>query len=360
MRVVKKEVLFWGFLVSVLVLRIVINQQKFEDGQKIRINDIVLSEPIYYDKTQGVRLHGFSLYLPKFPEVGYRDRIVVTGIVNGKTLKDANLLSLKQNDSLLIGVRNNIITFIRRNLPEPHASLVAGVTLGSKSSVPQKFWESLRQTSTTHVVVASGMNVSLVAGFMLSTFLVFTTKRRAAILALIGIWTYAFVAGFDAPIVRAAIMGSMIFISQVLGKTNIAVKSLFLASLVMLCAKPIWLSDLGFWLSFVATASLMLFGKKVDRVCRYIPGILREGLSTSIAAQIGVTPILYYTFGYTNILSPLINALILWTVPIITIIGMVASILGLIYEPLGRLVLLATYPLANWFIFIVRLFGGKS
>ena len=88
-----------------------------------------------------------------------------------------------------------------------------------------------------------------------------------------------------------------------------------------------------------------------------MPGIFREGFSTSVSAQILVAPIMVFAFGRINILSPVINALILWTVPIITVTGMMAGVVSLATYDLGRLILLLDYPLTRWFVLIVNLFS---
>jgi len=124
----------------------------------------------------------------------------------------------------------------------------------------------------------------------------------------------------------------------------------------MLLIKPIWITDLGFILSFVATASLMLFQKRINSLLKFVPNILREGLSTSLAAQIGVAPIIYATFGQFNIFSPLINALVLWTIPYIMILGAIGGIVGLVIPILGKVILLIAFPLVWWFVGIVNLF----
>ena len=244
--------------------------------------------------------------------------------------------------------------FYQRSLPSTHSALVAGVTIGSKASIPTEFWEKLKMSGTVHVVVASGMNVTLVAGFLMGILIFFIPRRRAIPLALIGIWSYAILSGFDAPIIRAAVMGSIAFTAQEIGRLYLAWRALVLSALAMLFIKPEWIIDLGFILSFVATASLMLFEARIRKFLRRVPSIIRQDLSTTLAAQIGVAPILFASFGQFNILSPLVNALILWTIPPITIIGMIGGMLGLIFEPAGRLVLLLSYPMTSWFIFVVK------
>jgi competence protein ComEC len=125
----------------------------------------------------------------------------------------------------------------------------------------------------------------------------------------------------------------------------------------MIIIFPYWTGDIGFLLSFIATLSLLLFEKPVRKKLKVIPGIFRESLSTTLAAQIGVTPILYVTFGSIYILSPVVNALVLWTIPFITILGMIASLTLYIVPGLSRLVLYLAYPLTLWFAGVVEVFA---
>ena len=229
--------------------------------------------------------------------------------------------------------------------------------MGSKAGLPASFWEALKKTGTAHVVVASGMNVTLVTSFLIGILIIFLPRRKAIPLALVGVWSYSLLSGFDAPIVRAAIMGSIVFTAQAFGRLQTASRALFLSAALMLIIKPDWITDIGFILSFVATGSLMLFERKIASLIHFVPGIFREGLSTSLAAQIGVAPILYATFGQFSLLSPIINALVLWTIAPITIIGGIGGVLGLISVTIGKMIIFLAYPLTTWFIWIVGVFG---
>ena len=88
-----------------------------------------------------------------------------------------------------------------------------------------------------------------------------------------------------------------------------------------------------------------------------MPGIFREGMSTSLAAQIGVAPIIFFFFGQFNPFSFLINALVLWTIAPMTILAGLAAILVLISESLARLSLILVYPLTSWFIWVIEFLG---
>lgn len=351
---------FWILIVVFLTIRLILyfmSPSPFKDGDKIRITNQVTSEPIRYSDSQYLRLKGLKIYLPLYPEVSYGDRIVVEGVVDKDKLSDVTLIEIKENQGSLFRIRKRLLEVYNKALPRIDAALISGVTIGSKASIPRDFWESLKLSGTAHVVVASGMNVTLVAGFLMSFFVGILPRRRAIPIVLIGVWLYSVMSGFDAPIVRAAIMSSIAFTAQELGKLYIAFRALIICAILMLFFKPEWLTDLGFILSFMATGSLMLFEPFISRKIRYVPSIFKEGLSTSLAAQIGVAPVLYYTFGQFNYLSPLVNAAVLWTIAPMTVIGLIGGIVGLLFFPFGKIILLLSYPLTSWFVFIVKYAG---
>ncbi len=325
------------------------SQQNYPDGVKIKITSRILTEPVRYSFKQKINLQGYFFYLPLFPEVGYGDIISVKGEIKNKELINPSLISIKSENNFLFGLRKKIIAFYRKVLPEPHASLVAGITLGSKSQIPYDFWQNLKKSGVLHVVVASGMNVIFVASFLVSSLTPFLPRKKVLFFVISGIWLYVFLSGFEAPLVRAGIMATLTFWVQYLGRISFSGRILFLSATLMLIINPLWISDMGFILSFVSTASLMLFSSKIGAFFKFVPVFLREGLSTSIAAQIGVAPIIFISFGSFNIFSPLINMLVLWTIPGIMLLGAIGGILGLIFPFAGRLVLYLSYPLTWWF-----------
>lgn len=353
----QKNIVFWSLILVVILFRYTSTKPKYEDGDKIRITTNISSEPVRYSFSQMVRLYGLKVYLPSFPEINYGDTVVVEGIVENEELTKVELINHKTSENILIGIRQKLLGFYKRSLPKRHFALISGMVLGSRQGIDGSFWEILRSSGTAHVVVASGMNVTLVAGFLTTIFLVFLPRKKAITAAIVGIWLYSFLAGFDAPIIRAAIMGTVAFGAAGLGRIKDSWRALFLSAAAMLIIKPAWINDLGFILSFTATASLMLFEAKVRRLIQFMPSIFREGLSTSLAAQIGVAPIIYMTFGQFNILSPIINALVLWTVAPVTIISMISGAFGLIVPGFGKLILYLIYPLTSWFIWVVEIFS---
>ena len=165
---------------------------------------------------------------------------------------------------------------------------------------------------------------------------------------------YAVLAGLEPSIIRASIMGILVFSAQILGRQTLAINGLFLAGYTMLLVDPTLISDIGFQLSFVATLGLVLI-LKIKAIGKI--WVIGEGVNTTIAAQIATLPILLANFGTYSIYSILVNGLLLWTVPILMIIGGIGAILGLILMPLGQLLIYLCYPLLLYFETIVNIFG---
>lgn len=348
--------LFYVFLIFLLLFRFITTLPKYKEGDLVRINGKILSQPTFYDNYQSFSLHGLRISLPRYPEIDYGDRIVVIGKVREGKLVDVKVESQKKVNNIILRFRNKIINFYEKNLPIDYAALVSGIVLGDKTSLSGEFREKLIRAGVIHVVVASGMNVTFVSAFLFS-ILIFVVKRNIAIpFVLFGILIYVSLSGFDAPIVRAGIMGSLVFLSQITGRLISTWRALFFSAILMLIIVPSWTRDLGFYLSFVATASLLLFQKKIDKKIKFVPEFVREGLSTSLAAQVGVAPIIFVTFGQFNPISPIINALVLWTIPFIMIIGAISGLIGAFIPILGKLIIFLVYPFASWFTLIINFF----
>jgi len=353
------RVVFFLLLALLLALRIYFyeRQKNFPDNTKVRISGRVRREPVKSKNFQYINFGGFDVFLPKELEVNYSDELVIEGKVSGKRLEEVKVLSIEPRGGFLKNFRQRVSSFYLESLPQPHASLIEGMILGSRLNMPYDFWQKLKTTGTAHVVVASGMNVTLLATFLIAILSVFFSRKIAIPFAVLGIWSYASLVGFDAPIIRAATMSSITFISQELGRLSLSLKVLLVTSAIMIFLNPAWIWDIGFQLSFLATLSLILFEKKVRDFFNFLPNFFRESFSTSLTAQIGVSAVLYFTFGNFNLFSPLINSAVLWTVVPITIIGMVSALVNFFSFALARLLVLLSYPLASWFIFVVKSLG---
>ena len=211
----------------------------YPTGTKLRISARVSSEPVIYSDSQYLKLSGYKIYLPLYPRVYYGDRLVVEGVVEEGKLKKPKLIQINDKRGILFTFRQKLISFYERSLPADHSAIVAGVVIGSKSGIGEALWEKLKNSGTAHIVVASGMNVSMVSQFLIVSLIVFMPRRKAIVFALIGIWLYALISGFDAPIVRATVMGSMAFLAVETGRIYQSLRILLVTAMMLLFFKPI-------------------------------------------------------------------------------------------------------------------------
>jgi competence protein ComEC len=352
-----KNLLIFIFLVLLIIFRYFITCPIYHNGDRVRITSSVLSDPINYSTSQYLRLAGLKVYLPLVPEISYGDKIIVEGTVNNGKLENPELIKKGEKKTFLSRIRNSIISFYQKVLPEPESGLLAGIVIGARGALSSDFYDLTKSVGVAHVVVASGTNVSFVVSFLMGVLTLILPRRKAILFVVLGIILYLFMSGFEAPLIRATIMASILFLSQETGRLVSAWRVLVLTAALMLIYNPDWLVDIGFILSFISTMSLMLFEKRIRTWLAGVPEVLKEGLSTSLAAQIGVAPILFVTFGQFNILSPVVNALVLLTVPYLMILGVAGGVAGLIWPFLGKIILFLSYPLLWWFVKVVSIFS---
>lgn len=306
------------------------------------------------------------------PQLKYGDKVRISGKLHKKIYDDYVLFTMNFPDIQILENDQNFITQLatairrkadniyQKSLPPASAGLLSGIVLGGNRNLPDKLLDDLRVSGVTHVIAASGMNVTFVASFLMGLFGMFLRRQIAITIAILGIFFYALIAGFEPSIARASIMGGIVFSARLLGKQSFALLSLALTAFAMLIFDPSFIEDVGFQLSVTATAGIVLIKPILDggfgRLGR-LGQWGREDIGTTLAAQITALPILLGVFGTFNFVSILVNALVLWTIPILMVIGGLGLIAGTIFEPLGRLILLFAAPILFYFEKTVGFFG---
>lgn len=257
--------------------------------------------------------------------------------------------------------RNNAIETVRRYFPSPHSELLIGMVIGADElgKIP-KFKEALKNTGTIHVVVVSGFNVSLVSSLVMGV-LGSKYKTRNLIISQLFTFLYSIMTGFEPPVIRAWIMGSMVSWVKYYGRSVDGFRALVFTALLMIVIWPYFLFSVSFQLSFLATLGLIVFGNSIVEVFKTIlkkESFFIEDLGTTIAAQVFVLPLVSYYFGRVSILSFFVNPLILWTVPISTVLGTFYIFISGISTFLGKFFSLFIYPFLEIFVVSINFFSG--
>jgi competence protein ComEC len=259
--------------------------------------------------------------------------------------------------NLFTGLRDSLDKRIQAYLPSPQAELLSGILLGQNGQLPPQFKLALRDTSTLHIVVASGQNLSMLAGFFL--LLSGLIKRQLAItLSFLAVVLYVLLTGVQVPVLRAAIMVSLAFFGQLVGRERDAIWILIVTGGVMLLVNPTWLTSISFQLSFLATLGVVVVSPLILKQFKHLPEFISQDLAVSLAAQLMVLPVIAQNFHQLSLVALPTNLLILWTIPLIMIGGAVLLILSLILPPLAMVMAYLLNAMLSYFIIIVNFFAG--
>jgi len=295
---------------------------------------------------------------PVFPDFSYKDYLARKGIYSLVRYARVSKLGTGAGQplfALLYGIRSRAQRVIAQILPEPQAALLTGILLGLEAGIPRRLMDDFSATGTTHIIVISGFNITIIAGLLLALGRRTLGQKRATYATTVGIVAYTVLVGADAAVVRAAVMGIVYVWSLHLERQSEALTSLIFSALLMTLLDPWSLWDLGFQLSFLATLSLIRFTPTLQSrfellLDRLWPGdvppqamaLLNDALIVTLTAQIMTTPLIVSVFGRLSVVSLLTNFLILPIQPAVMIAGGVATLSGLVALPLGRL--LAWFP----------------
>lgn len=263
----------------------------------------------------------------------------------------------------LVSLRNSFARNIGKYMKSPYKELLLGYLLGLNDiKTLSRYNDMLIQTGTIHVVVVSGFNISLVCGFIYMMFgneLKLNKIIPAQALALI----YVVLVGLNPPAIRAWVMSTFVIVGRLYGRKGAGTRLLLISLLVMTIGDPLLLFSLSFQLSFMATLGLMLYSPLFESFFKGILGektILISDLSTTLGAQVLVWPLISYVFGRISIISPVVNALVLWTVPLTTIMGFIFLALTYISSYLSSLFSYVVVLPLYFFIRVVMFFANFS
>lgn len=247
-------------------------------------------------------------------------------------------------------IRQTLDQRISELLPSPQAELLSGILLGNKKDLPGKLKLALRDSSTLHMVVVSGQNLTLLAGLFIN--LSGLLKRKTAILlSVIAVIFYTILTGGQVPVIRAAIMAILSFTATFFGRQKEGVWILLVTGGLMLLINPKWLTDLSFQLSFLATLGVIVVAPIMEKYLNKLPEIIKADLAVSVGAQVMVMPIIAQNFHQLSLVSVFANLLVGWTIPFIMILGTMMILIGSIFTLLTNIFL-------TYFIYIVQYFAS--
>ena len=225
----------------------------------------------------------------------------------------------KNRGNIFISYTNKISNAIKDKInsfmDKKEAGMLIGILLGDDGSIDEDLEESFKISSLSHVLAVSGMQVTYIITGMYFVFKSSLGKRKTRILIIIALIFYTALTGFSSSIVRASIMGILIMGAGLVYRKNDIWTSIFLSLLLMLIYNPFLITNVGLQLSYLGTIGIILFNKTVFKILKSIKlkdkeyeykinrkiilliSKIKEMLSVTISASMGVFPVMLFHFN---------------------------------------------------------------
>lgn len=234
-------------------------------------------------------------------------------------------------------IRQRIVEAQIQGLGQEKGTLLSSITLGRQAvNLPAKITDLFIKTGLAHILAASGFHVAILLGFVLTITRNLSPKQQF-IIALTILIIYGTLTGLQPSVLRAILMGIGALIGLLYNRQVNSLGSLLLAATILLLWQPLWIWDLGFQLSFLATLGLIITVPLLKNKIDYFPNLIAEPIAISLAATLWTMPLLMFTFNSIALYNIPINII---TTPLVTLIslgGVFTAFLGLIYPPLGSI-----------------------
>lgn len=257
-------------------------------------------------------------------------------------------------------LRDGFADKVRTGIDDPQASLGLGYLLGQKRALPPELEDALVVTGLTHIVVASGYNLTILVRFARRLFV--NISKYLATLASGGmIIGFIAVTGASPSMSRAGLVAGLSLAAWYYGRRFHPLVLLPFAAAITVLIDPTYAwNDLGWQLSFTAFAGVMVLAPLLQR---YFfgdkkPGTIRQILGETISASIVTLPILVLSFGLFSNVAIVTNLLILPFVPLAMLLTFICGVGAIVLPGLASVVGVPAELLLTYMINIIEYFDA--
>jgi competence protein ComEC len=232
-------------------------------------------------------------------------------------------------------LRQRMVAKLKQNMHDTSAIAVAStLILGYKADLSNDVLQAYSKTGTIHVLSVSGTHVAIIyilLGWMLS----FLNRYRygkllKALIIITLIWYYSMLTGFSPAVCRAAVMISLIIIGKTYSRYINTLNILAISAFLLLLYDPLFITDVGFQLSYLAVGGLLIFQPMVYKWLNFKnkwADKLWSLCSLSIAAQVITFPLSAFYFHQFPVYFLISNLFIIIPVEIIMYAGLLYLII---------------------------------
>lgn len=274
----------------------------------------------------------------------YKDYLARKGIHH--LLHALQLLPVEGRKRLVIWevarpLKEKIQRFFQQTLSPAPAGVLQGILLGWKGGIPLQLQRAFQKTGTTHILVASGSNLAVItASIFFLGKLLGLSNQVSSLFCFPFLLLYTLLVGPEPSILRATAMALLTLFALLLGREEKThpldlVNLLAIAALILSSFSPLILFDLGFQLSCLSVLGIVLLTPLLRKKLQPLPGFVALPLSVTVAAQLGILPLLAFHFHAVSLVAPLANLLVLPLASLTLLLGIVSFLFWLFFPALG-------------------------
>ncbi len=236
-------------------------------------------------------------------------------------LKDADWILLEEKNTnpfkrFLFSAREKILSVLRSkaNTGKDELGIAEALLIGYTNDLDKDLVQAYSNTGVVHIIAISGMHLALIYVMLVWIFaripVVKCSKILQVVLILGCLWLFSLLTGGAASVLRSAVMFTFITLGKNFVRRSSIYNSLAASAFVLLCYDPYFLWDVGFQLSYLALAGIIIFQKPLYNLL-YIKNKWLDKVwqlvAVSLAAQVLTFPVCIYYFHQFPVLFLLAN-----------------------------------------------------
>ncbi|MBI4264467.1 MAG: DNA internalization-related competence protein ComEC/Rec2 [Acidobacteria bacterium] len=259
--------------------------------------------------------------------------------LDGTTLfgsaKSGLLVEVRSRGDRVQEAAGRVRAHVRRSLERwvaPHdpvsAAIVTAVLIGDRTGLPDEVRLRLQAAGTYHVVAISGGNIAIFAGLTLLALAVCgVSGRPAAVVTIVVLLAYAQIVKTEPSVWRATLMAVLYLAARLMDHRSPVWHTMAIVAAVLVCARPLDVRDVGFILTFGATAALIEGARRASRLVvgrRWAAWVLAS-VAASLAVEVALLPVSASAFSRVTSAGLVLNLLAVPLMGVVQAGGMVAA-----------------------------------
>lgn len=300
-----------------------------------------------------------------------KDRYKASNYSNGIYLS-GRIESFKRTDmkdgvlSAAQKIRNYIKNTLFSKMSYPSAATMSALVFGDRSYFTDEFYGNVKSSGVAHVMVVSGMHLSILVSLVLKSTerFIYNSRLRAVIMVFTVIALFI-VCGFTKSILRAGITYMIMALGLILNRSYSAANALGGAVTFISIVSPFVIMNIGFQLSVLSTFGILAVAMPIcdciDKVkLKKVSKQIVESAVISLSAMLLTLPVIIHTFGYVSVVGVFTNLLISLPVNICLSATVIALILKPILPFLSNVILILCDIAVRYINFVIEFLGSLS